>query len=124
MIGLLDSGLGGVSVLKEIIKVIPKGHFIYYSDSVNNPYGNKKEEEVYEIVKNIVNYFREKNVKVIIIACNTASAICVKRLREEYKDMVFIAIEPAYKMVHDYNPLGKTLINMIIRKQFYYLVNL
>ena len=110
MIGLLDSGLGGVSVLREIIKVIPKGHFIYYSDSLNNPYGNKSEEEVYLLVKDIVNYFRERGVKAIVIACNTASAICVKRLREEYKDILFIAIEPAYKMVHDYNPLGKTLV--------------
>ena len=110
MIGLLDSGLGGVSVLREIIKVIPKGHFIYYSDSLNNPYGNKSEEEVYLLVKDIVNYFIERGVKAIVIACNTASAICVKRLREEYKDILFIAIEPAYKMVHDYNPLGKTLV--------------
>ena len=110
MIGLLDSGLGGVSVLREIIKVIPKGHFIYYSDSLNNPYGNKSEEEVYLLVKDIVNYFIEREVKAIVIACNTASAICVKRLREEYKDILFIAIEPAYKMVHDYNPLGKTLV--------------
>lgn len=110
MIGVLDSGIGGVSVLREIIKLIPKGHFIYYSDSVNNPYGDKSKDEVYVIVKNIVAYLLDKGCIAIVLACNTASAICVKRLRSEYPDTLFIAIEPAYKMVHDYNPEGNTLV--------------
>ena len=110
MIGVLDSGIGGVSVLREIIKLIPKGHFIYYSDSFNNPYGDKSKDEVYSIVKDIVDYFLNKGCVAIVLACNTASAICVKRLREEYPNTLFIAIEPAYKMVHDYNPEGKTLV--------------
>lgn len=110
MIGILDSGIGGVTVLKEIIKLIPKGHFIYYSDSINNPYGDKSEEEIYSIVKRIVLYFLENNCVAIVLACNTASCICVKRLREEFPKVLFIAIEPAYKMVHDYNPCGKTLV--------------
>ena len=110
MIGVLDSGIGGVSVLREIIKLIPKGHFIYYSDSVNNPYGDKSKDEVYVIVTNIVSYLLDKGCIAIVLACNTASAICVKRLRSEYPDTLFIAIEPAYKMVHDYNPEGNTLV--------------
>lgn len=110
MIGILDSGIGGVSVLKEIIRLIPKGQFIYYSDSGNNPYGDKSELEVYKIVKQIVNYFFERGCVAIVLACNTASAICVKKLREEYPDFLFIAIEPAYKMVYDYNYNGKTLV--------------
>ena len=110
MIGILDSGIGGVSVLGEIIKLIPCGKFIYYSDSINNPYGDKSEEEIYSIVKNIVNYLLKRKCVTIVLACNTASAICVKRLREEYPNTLFIAIEPAYKMVHDYNPQDKTLV--------------
>ncbi len=110
MIGILDSGIGGVSVLCEIIKLIPCGKFIYYSDSINNPYGDKSEEEIYSIVKNIVNYLLKRKCVAIVLACNTASAICVKRLREEYPNTLFIAIEPAYKMVHDYNPQDKTLV--------------
>ena len=110
MIGILDSGIGGVSVLCEIIKLIPCGKFIYYSDSINNPYGDKSEEEIYSIVKNIVNYLLKRKCVAIDLACNTASAICVKRLREEYPNTLFIAIEPAYKMVHDYNPQDKTLV--------------
>ena len=110
MIGIIDSGIGGVSVLREILKQGINANFIYYSDSKNNPYGDKSNDEVYSIVKNIVNFLLEKGCVAIVIACNTASAMCVKRLREEYPDTLLIAIEPAYKMVHDYNPKGKTLV--------------
>ena len=110
MIGILDSGIGGVTVLREILKQNIHAKFIYYSDSKNNPYGDKSEDEVYSIVKTIIDYLLDKGCVVIVLACNTASAICVKRLREAYPDTLFIAIEPAYKMVHDYNPNGKTLV--------------
>ena len=110
MIGILDSGIGGVTVLREILKQNIHAKFIYYSDSKNNPYGDKSEDEVYSIVKTIVDYLLDMGCVAIVLACNTASAICVKRLREEYPDTLFIAIEPAYKMVHDYNPKGKTLV--------------
>ena len=110
MIGILDSGIGGVTVLREIFKQEINAKFIYYSDSKNNPYGDKSSDEVYSIVKTIVDYLLDKGCVAIVLACNTASAICVKKLREEYPDILFIAIEPAYKMVHDYNPKGKTLV--------------
>ena len=110
MIGVLDSGIGGVTVLREILKQGINAKFIYYSDSKNNPYGDKSEDKVYSIVKGIVDYLLDSGCIAIVIACNTASAICVKRLREEYPNTLFIAIEPAYKMVHDYNPEGKTLV--------------
>lgn len=83
-IGIFDSGIGGVTVLKEIIKILPEEDYIYYSDSKNNPYGDKTEEEIKQICDKIVKYLIEKNCKVIVIACNTASAIAVKYLREKY----------------------------------------
>lgn len=110
MIGVLDSGIGGVTVLREILKRGVNAKFIYYSDSKHNPYGDKNSDEVYSIVKWVVDYLLDKGCVAIVLACNTASAICVKRLREEYPNTLFIAIEPAYKMVHDYNPNGKTLV--------------
>ncbi len=110
MIGLLDSGLGGVTVLREIIRQGIKAKYIYYCDDINNPYGDKSDDEVYTIVKNIVDFLLNRGCLAIVIACNTASAICVKRLREEYSDTIFIAIEPAYKMVYDYNRDAKTLV--------------
>ena len=91
-IGIFDSGIGGITVLKEIIKLLPNENYIYYSDSKNNPYGNRTDKEIKEICTNIVEKLIEKNCKIIVIACNTASAKAVKYLREKYKDISFIAI--------------------------------
>lgn len=101
-IGIFDSGIGGVTVLKEIIKILPKENYIYYSDSKNNPYGDKTDKEIFSICDKIVTELLNKNCKAIVIACNTASAKAVKKLREKYKEIPIIAIEPAYKMVHDF----------------------
>ena len=101
-IGIFDSGIGGVTVLKEILKILPNENYIYYSDSKNNPYGDKNDEEIIKICDDIVNKFIQQKCKAIVIACNTASAKAVKYLREKYKEEIIIAIEPAYKMVHDF----------------------
>ena len=110
MIGIIDSGIGGVTIFREILKSIPRGHFIYYSDSINNPYGDKTKEEILRILDNIATKLIDMGCLVIVIACNTASSIGVSYLREKYPKILFIATEPAYKMVHDYNPQGKTLV--------------
>ncbi len=109
-IGIFDSGIGGVTVLKEIIKVLPNENYIYYSDSKNNPYGDKTDKEILEICDNIVQMLLNQNCKAIVIACNTASAKAVSFLREKYPEIPFIAIEPAYKMVHDYSYEKPTLV--------------
>ena len=109
-IGIFDSGIGGVTVLKEIIKLLPKEDYFYYSDSKNNPYGDKKEEEIIERCEEIVDFLLEKNCKAIVIACNTASARAAKYLRQKYKHLPIIAIEPAYKMVYDYAYDKPTLV--------------
>lgn len=100
-IGVFDSGIGGATVLKEIIKILPNENIIYYSDSKNNPYGDKTEDEVFELSDKTVNMFMQKKCKTIVIACNTASAKAAKRLRDKYPEMLIMAIEPAYKMVYD-----------------------
>ncbi len=110
-IGIFDSGIGGATVLKEIIKLLPNENYIYYSDSKNNPYGDKSNKEIINICDNIVKYLKEeRKCKIIVIACNTASAKSVEFLRNKYKDISFIAIEPAYKMVHDYSYNTTTLV--------------
>lgn len=109
-IGIFDSGIGGVTVLKEIIKVLPNEDYIYFSDSINNPYGDKTEKDIIEICDNIVKFFLSKNCKAIVIACNTASAKAVTYLRKKYNQIPIIAIEPAYKMVHDYAYKEPTLV--------------
>lgn len=109
-IGVFDSGIGGATVLTELIKVLPNEDYIYYSDSKNNPYGDKPQEEIIEICDKIVRFFIQKNCKAIVIACNTASAEAVTYLRKKYKKIPFIAIEPAYKMVYDYAYDDATLV--------------
>lgn len=109
-IGIFDSGIGGVTVLSEILKILPNENYIYYSDSKNNPYGDKSDIEIFNICDSIVKEFIQKNCKAIVIACNTASAKVAKLLREKYPKEIIIAIEPAYKMVHDYAYEKPTLI--------------
>lgn len=109
-IGIFDSGIGGVTVLREILKILPNENYIYYSDSKNNPYGDKTDEEILLICENITEYLLQRNCKVIVIACNTASAKAVVYLRNKYKETTFIAIEPAYKMVYDYSYDEYTLV--------------
>lgn len=110
MIGVFDSGIGGANVLKEILKVLPNENYTYYSDSKNNPYGDKDDKTIIRICDEIVNNFIEKKCKAIVIACNTASAKAVKLLREKYPNQIIIAIEPAYKMVHDFAYDKPTLV--------------
>ena len=109
-IGIFDSGIGGVTVLKEIIKILPNENYKYYSDSKNNPYGDKTDNEIIEICDKIVSNFIEQKCKAIVIACNTASAKAAKSLREKYPEIPIIAIEPAYKMVHDFSYDQVTLV--------------
>lgn len=109
-IGIFDSGIGGSTVLREILKVLPNENYIYYSDSKNNPYGDKSDDQIHELCENIVNVFIEQKCKAIVIACNTASAKSAQYLRDRYRDIPFIAIEPAYKMVHDYAYNEPTLV--------------
>ena len=108
-IGVFDSGIGGVTVLKELLKILPNENYIYYSDSKNNPYGDKTEEEIFRICDNIVKELI-KECKIIVIACNTASAKAAEKLRKKYPEVPIVAIEPAYKAVHDYAYEKPTLV--------------
>lgn len=108
-IGFFDSGIGGISVLKETMKLLPNENYIYYGDSLNNPYGSKTKEQLYEITSNIVDFLINKGCKIIVVACNTATTGCIKYLREKYKNYIFIGTEPAIKVAYDLN-YNNTLI--------------
>ena len=101
-IGVFDSGIGGLTTLKEIRKLLPNENYIYYADTENNPYGEKSDEELFEIVSNIVDKLLLEKVKIIVIACNTATTRCIKKLREKYI-INFIGTEPAIKVACDNN---------------------
>ncbi len=109
-IGILDSGIGGISILNKVGKLLPHENYIYYADSINNPYGNKSKEELIEIIDHIMTIFLKENVKLVIIACNTASTQTATYLREKYKDILFVAVEPAIKVAYDHYKDKNTLV--------------
>lgn len=96
-IGVFDSGVGGISVLKELVRELPHEHFMYYGDSAHAPYGEKTMEQVEAYAVNIAEGMVESGVKAIVIACNTATSVAVADLRAAYPDLPIIAVEPALK---------------------------
>ena len=101
MIGIFDSGIGGISILSELIKIMPNEDYLFYEDSINNPYGNKTDEKLFGIACDIVDYLLENNCKIIVIACNTMTTSSMKKLREKYKNVIFVGTVPAIKVAHD-----------------------
>ncbi len=83
-IGVMDSGVGGLTVLKELLKVLPSAKYIYLGDTANLPYGCKTKEEILFFNKNILNFFLTLGVKDIAIACNTTSALTYEDLKKEF----------------------------------------
>lgn len=100
-VGVFDSGIGGLSVLRELEKILPNEDFYYYGDSLNNPYGEKSDEELFSITSGVVDYLVNKGCKLIVIACSTATTRCMKYLREKYKDIIFVGTVPAIKVACD-----------------------
>ena len=97
-IGVLDSGLGGISVLRELVKLMPGENFIYYGDSANAPYGTRIPEKVIDLTKKDVEFLLERGAKAIVVACNTATSVAIKELRAAYEEVLpVIGIEPALK---------------------------
>ena len=95
-IGVFDSGVGGLSVWKEIIKILPFESVIYYADNKNCPYGNKSHESIIQLSSKVVDFLLTKDVKGIVVACNTATAAAIGYLRKNYA-IPFIGMEPAVK---------------------------
>ena len=96
MIGIFDSGVGGLSVFREIRKVLPVQSYIYYSDSAHCPYGEKSQEYIIDRAREITRFLLSKGAEIIVVACNTATAAAIAALREEFP-VKFIGMEPAIK---------------------------
>ena len=105
-IGVFDSGLGGISVLKELMALMPEEHYLYFGDSANAPYGTRTTEEVKLLTLNAAAMLYERGVKALVVACNTATAAAITQLREEYSNLIVVGIEPALKMATDRFPRG------------------
>ena len=96
-IAVIDSGVGGISVLRELIKILPHENFIYFGDSKNAPYGTKTKNEVLQITRDNLEMLKDMGIKALVIACNTATSVTARILRAENPDLPIIGIEPAIK---------------------------
>ncbi|MEH7096920.1 glutamate racemase [Neobacillus vireti] len=95
-IGFFDSGIGGMTVLHQALRVLPNEDFIFYADTLHVPYGEKSKEEVREYIFNAVDFMANQGIKALVIACNTATSIAVDDLRKKY-EFPILGIEPAVK---------------------------
>jgi len=105
-IAVFDSGVGGISVLKRLMKQMPNERYLYYGDSANAPYGDRSEEEILALTQAAVKHILTRPVKALVIACNTATAVAVEQLRQTYPDLPIIGIEPALKPAAESYPAG------------------
>lgn len=96
-LGIFDSGSGGLSVYRELVKVLPRERFIYYSDNAHCPYGEKTALYIQERARFITDFLLGKGADIIVVACNTATAAAISMLREEYPSVPFVGMEPAVK---------------------------
>lgn len=100
-IAVFDSGIGGLSVLHLALKKFPKENFLYYADSDNVPYGIKTKEEILKLVDQAIQNMLKKDVKAIVVACNTATSAAIQEMREKYS-LPLIGMEPAVKKAVDF----------------------
>lgn len=96
-IGVYDSGFGGLSVWRELHRALPRESLIYLGDGKNCPYGNKTEEQIRELAERAVGDLVERGCKMVVVACNTATAAAIEYLRERFSHLPIVGLEPAVK---------------------------
>ncbi len=109
-IGFMDSGVGGISVLKSTIELLPHEDFLYYGDSLHAPYGTKSVDEIKQLTFNVVDYLLSKGIKALVVACNTATSAAINDLRSQYPSMPIVGIEPAIKPAVMTNQGGRIIV--------------
>ncbi len=100
-IGVFDSGVGGLTVVREIVRQLPNENVIYFGDTARVPYGSKSKETVLKFSRQIVRFLMTKNVKAIVVACNTASALALEDMRDELSVPVIGVVRPGARMAAD-----------------------
>ena len=106
-IAVFDSGVGGISVLKELVALMPGENYLYFGDSANAPYGKKTTEEVRELTLQRAKMLFDRGAKALVVACNTATSAAIDLLREQFPDKLVLGIEPALKPAITQFPTGQ-----------------
>lgn len=105
-IGVFDSGLGGISVVRALIDLLPHEHLVYFGDTARVPYGSKSQETVVRFSHQISSFLVEKHVKMIVVACNTASSIALESLQKQFDVPVVGVIDPGSRAAVKYSKNG------------------
>ena len=105
-IAVFDSGVGGISVLRQLQRRMPNERYLYFGDSANAPYGTKRLEQVRSLALAVAEKLVERGIKALVVACNTATAAAIEDLRRKYPDLIVVGIEPALKVGADKYPGG------------------
>ena len=108
-VGVFDSGVGGISVLAEMRRVLPKEDFLFYGDTAHAPYGTKRPEEVMGFVRGVMAHLTDSGVKAVVIACNTSTSVAAEELRRTCT-IPIIGMEPALKPAHELRHGGQILV--------------
>ncbi len=109
-IAVFDSGIGGISVLRELVKVMPNEDFLYFGDSLHAPYGTRSLDEVRSLTLNHAKELFDAGAKGLVIACNTATSAAVRTLRDLYPEIPIVGIEPALKPAVEWMEHPKVLV--------------
>ena len=106
-IGIFDSGVGGLSVVRAIRELMPQENLLYFGDQGHIPYGPRPMEQIRKFSEAITNFLLAGQAKITVVACNTASAAALKYLRERFRDLKFVGMEPAVKPAAEHTRTGK-----------------
>lgn len=109
-IGFFDSGLGGISILRQTRKLLPGENCLYFGDSLHAPYGVRPLEEVRQLTMEAAEYLIGSGIKALVLACNTATSAAAALLREKYPELIVIGTEPALKPAVERHPGGRILV--------------
>lgn len=109
-VAVFDSGMGGVSVLRELVRLMPEENYLYYGDSANAPYGTRTVENVRALTLQRIGALYDRGIKAAVIACNTATSAAVDVLRARFSDIPIVGMEPAVKPAVLAHPSGSVLV--------------
>ena len=101
VIGVFDSGVGGITTASTIQELLPDTKILYYADSEHCPYGERTQADLIDITSNVVSNLAVQGAELIVIACNTATTQCIHALREKFPSLTFVGTEPAIKVACD-----------------------
>ncbi len=109
-VAVFDSGLGGISVLRELVRTLPRENYLYFGDSLHAPYGTKTPQEVISLSLQAADRLLSQGAKALVVACNTATSAAIRTLRKTYPELAIVGTEPAIKPAVERHPGGRILM--------------